>query len=310
MADRATWIDLLDPDEAELRRHVPRDLPPAALEQLLRPATPEGVARPTLQGHRDHVFGVLLVAVAVPAEDRLFYQEIGLVLTRERLVTVRKTPPGEAPFDPAPVRATCERKGRSTPGMVVYHLVDEVAERYLDLLDDVDAEIDELEDHVEEWPNEQTRARISRLRHDLLHVRRTLAPTRDSVRGVMDGRVDLEGRALFTRELFPADIEREFATVHDKLLRATEMLELERELLAAVRDYHQNKVTGEQNDVTKKLTAIASLLLFPTFIVGVYGQNFEHVPELGWRLGYAFSWAVIVVTTVLQLAFFRWRRWI
>ena len=310
MADAATWTDLLDPSEEELRRHVPRDLHAGALAQLLAPATREGAVRPTLQGHRDYVFGVLLVAVAVRDEDRLFYQEVGLVLTREQVVTVRKTPPGEEPFDSEPVRAACERREQVAPGMIVYHLVDEVAERYIDVLDDIDAEIDELENHVDDWPNERTRDRLSSLRRDLLQLRRTLAPTRDAVRGVMDGRVDLEGRALFTREVFPDEIEREFGSVYDKLLRATELLELARDLLAAVRDYHQSVITTEQNDVTKKLTVVASLLLLPTFIVGVYGQNFDHMPELHWRLGYVFSWAIVVLTTFLQLAFFRWRRWI
>ena len=60
----------------------------------------------------------------------------------------------------------------------------------------------------------------------------------------------------------------------------------------------------------KRLTAIASLVLIPTFLVGVYGQNFDHIPELHWGFGYAFSWALIVVTTVAQLAFFRWKKWI
>ena len=310
MSDQTTWIDLLDPGEEELRAHLPRDLHPGALDQLLRPATTDGAVRPTLQGHRDYVFGALLAAVAVPAEDRVFYQEIDLVLTRETVLTVRKTPPDEKAFDPTPVREVCERKGEHSPGMVVYHLVDEISERYLQLLDDLDDEIDELEDHVDDWPDSRIRARLSALRHDLLHLRRTLAPTRDAVRGVVDGRVDLEGRALFAREVFPREVEREFASVYDKLLRASESLDLARDLLAAVRDYHQNKITVEQNDVTKKLTVIASLLLFPTLIVGVYGQNFEHMPELRWELGYAFSWAVIAVTTLLQLAFFRWRRWI
>ena len=60
----------------------------------------------------------------------------------------------------------------------------------------------------------------------------------------------------------------------------------------------------------KKLAVVASLVLFPTFLVGVYGQNFEHMPELDWRLGYLFSWALIVLTTIAQLAFFRWKKWI
>ena len=96
----------------------------------------------------------------------------------------------------------------------------------------------------------------------------------------------------------------------EKLLRAHESLELARDLLAAVRDYHQATIANVQNDTVRRLTAIASLLLFPTFVVGVYGQNFEHMPELGWRLGYLFSWAVIVVGTIGQLVFFRRRGWL
>jgi magnesium transporter len=307
VADRPTWTDLLDPSADELREHLPRDMHRDGLEQLLRR---DAVVRPTLQGYRDYVFGALLVAVAVPEEDRVFYQEVDLVLTRDTVVTVRKTLPGERPYDPTPVQELCDRKNESAPGMIVYHLVDDIAERYLDLLNDLDSEIDELEEHVDDWAPTRTHTRLSQLRHDLLHLRRTLAPTRDAVRGIVDGRVDLEGRALFTREVFPDEIEREFRTVQDKLLRATESLELARDLLAAVRDYHQTKITSEQNDVTKKLTVIASLLLLPTFIVGVYGQNFDDMPELHWTLGYAFSWAVITAATILQLAFFRWRRWI
>ena len=310
MAGSANWIDLLDPTEEELRAHLPRDVHDADLERLLARSTAAAPIRPTLQGHGDHVFGAFLVAVAVPAEDRVFYQEIGLLLTRDAVVTVRKTPPGETPFDPTPVRETCDRRGRHTPGMVVYHLVDHIADGFLDLIDAIDDEIDELEENVDAWPNERTRARVSELRHDLLHVRRTLAPTRDAVRGVVDGRVDVEGRLPFSREVFPQEVEREFATVYDKLLRATEGLELARDLLAAARDYHQTKISIDQNDVVKKLTVIASLLLFPTFIVGVYGQNFEDLPELRWHLGYLFSWALIAATTLVQLAFFRWRRWI
>ena len=101
-----------------------------------------------------------------------------------------------------------------------------------------------------------------------------------------------------------------FSDVYDKLLRANESLDLSRDLIAGARDFHQSKVAQDQNEVVKRLTAIASLLLVPTFLVGVYGQNFDHMPELHWQYGYAFSWAVIIITTVAQLAFFRWKKWI
>lgn len=300
----ANWIDLVDPTAEELRKQAPTDLDPTALELLLAAPEHEDEPRPTIQSHGDYVFGVLLVAVAVPDEDEIFYQEVDLVIHKDSLLTVRKTPPGRHPceFDSI-VKAV---KPEDSPGMIAYRIVDEIAERYLDLVDALDEEIDQLEDKVEYQPAEKTRARISELRHDLLHIRRTLAPMRDAIRRVIDGSVDVE----LGEEVFPHDVEIAFNAAYDKLLRAFDGLELSRDLLASVRDYHQSKIANDQNEVMKVLTAIASLLLVPTFIVGLYGQNFVNIPELRWHWGYAFSWALILVTTVIQLWFFRRKRWI
>jgi magnesium transporter len=110
--------------------------------------------------------------------------------------------------------------------------------------------------------------------------------------------------------VFPREVERQFATTYDKLLRAAEGVEYARDLLAAARDYHQARVSIDQNEVVKRLTAIASILLVPTFIVGLYGQNFVHMPEYRWRLGYAWSWGLILATTLAQIVYFRRKRWL
>jgi magnesium transporter len=227
------------------------------------------------------------------------------VLTRDTLLTVRKTPERCHPFDIAPLREAV--KPTDSTGMIAYRLVDEIAERYLDLIDDLDAEIDELEDQVDRQDPEKTRERISQLRHDLLQIRRTLTPMRDAVRRVVDDVVDVtEGP-----EVFPHAAEAAFNGAYDKFLRATDGLDLSRDLLAGVRDYLQAKVANDQNEVMKTLTVIASLLLLPTFIVGLYGQNFQHdFPEIHWRFGYGYSWGLIVVTTLLQLWYFRRKGWI
>ncbi|HJQ74541.1 MAG TPA: CorA family divalent cation transporter, partial [Gaiellaceae bacterium] len=174
-----------------------------------------------------------------------------------------------------------------------------------DLVDALDEEIDELEDKVESQPPERTRARISALRHDLLHIRRTLSPMRDAVRRVIDGTVEVEQG----EEVFPHEVEVALNAAYDKFLRASDGLDLARDLLAGVRDYHQAKIANDQNEVMKRLTVIASLLLLPTFIVGLYGQNFVDIPELRWHLGYAYVWGLIVATTAFQLWWFRRKRW-
>ena len=301
----AKWLDLLDPTADELRTICPRELEESAIELLLQEPTHDDEPRPTLRGHGDYIFGLFILALAVPHEDTVYYQQIGLVITHDTLLTVRKTPAGgREPYDPQPVLAA--RKETDSAGMLVYRLVDDVAERYLDLVDDLDAEIDELEDKVEWQQAEITRDRISDLRHDLLHVRKTLAPMRDAVRRVVDDVVEVEeGEEVFTK-----DVEIAFGSAYDKLLRALDGLELSRDLLAGVRDFSQAKVSIDQNEVMKRLTVIAALLLVPTFIVGVYGQNFVKIPELKWHYGYAYSWGLIVVTTLLQLWFFRRKRWL
>jgi magnesium transporter len=191
--------------------------------------------------------------------------------------------------------------------MMFYRLVDDIAEHYLDLVDALDDEIDELEDTVETASSTETRNRLGELRHDLLHIRRTLAPTRDAVRQIVDNVIEVDGG----QEIFPHDVEIAFNSAYDKLLRAFDGLELSRDLLAGVRDFLQAKIANDQNEVVKKLTVIASLLLVPTFIVGLYGQNFQHhFPELHWRFGYAWSWGLIIVTTLLQLWYYRRKKWI
>jgi magnesium transporter len=301
----AEWIDLIDPSPDELQARLPKEVKESALALLLSPAQHADEPRPTLQGHGDYIFGIFLVAVVVPNEDRIFYQEIYVVLTHDVLLSVSKTPPGEHPYDPRPARESCRPDDNA--GMMLYRLVDDIAERYLDLVDDLDGEIDELEDGVETAPAAETRNRLGELRHDLLHIRRTLAPTRDAARRVVDNAVEVETG----QEVFPHEVEVAFNSVYDKLLRAFDGLELSRDLIASVRDYLQTKIANDQNEVTKKLTVIASMLLVPTFIVGLYGQNFRHhFPELGWQWGYAWSWGLIIVTTIAQLVFFRRKGWI
>jgi magnesium transporter len=310
-ATEPRWIDLVDPDENELRKHLPHDLYDSALRRLTARHDPENEPRPRVVSHGSYILGIFLVPVAVPDEDRVYYQEIDFVATREKLVSVSKTPPGETAFDPKPAKEACRPDDRV--GMFVAHLVENIAERYLDLVDDLDDEIDELEDKVGASPAKVVGHRLRELRRDLREIRRTLTPTRDAVHKVLDGRIELDhGKddKDDPEDLFPRDVEIAFSDAYDKLLRATEALESSRDSLGGVRDYLQGTIANDQNEVVKRLTVIASLLLVPTFIVGLYGQNFRDVPELHWGFGYWWSWGAIIVTTVAQLAFFRWKRWI
>jgi magnesium transporter len=278
----AQWTDLLDPTPEEIRAHAPRELAEQAVELLTSDREP----RPTLQDHGEYTVALFVRATVRREDDDVCFQQVGVVATREAVLTVRRTPSNGEPYEPGALAG-------ETGGEIVYRLLDDLAECYLDVVDDLDAEIDELEDQVDDQSAAMTRQRISVLRHDLLHIRSMLAPMRD-----------------ISRRLAAHELEIEYTAVYDKLLRAADGLELTRDLLAGVRDYAQSQVALEQNEVTKRLTVVASLLLAPTFIVGVYGQNFDHMPELHWGVGYAFSWGLIVVITLVQLWWFKRKRWI
>src|SRR4051794_11046249 len=294
------WIDLLDPDAEALARVLPENLHPMAVEHLLAPARHDDEPRPRLERQGDYLFGVLVVPVMLGQDGPVAFQELDVITNNSQLLTVRKSPPECPAFDISAVRQTALAL-HALPGGCLYELFDEIAEKYLSIVDRFNEEIDELEDEIEDRDSSALRADTGRLRHDILHVRRVLAPPRALARSVLDDRVDLPGDP----PLFPHDIEVRFADAYDKLLRATDGLDLSRDLLAGVRDYVQAKVSNDQNEVMKRLTVVASVLLVPTFIVGLYGQNFHHMPELGWAQGYGFSWFLIVASTVGQIVYFR-----
>lgn len=292
------WLDLLDPSRAELLSVLPTQVDPDVVEALATESDER--ARPVLEAHGAYLYGVLVSILAVPDEDMIVSREIGLVATPELLVTVRKTPATGPPWDPA-----CLTVARDAPvGELVHRVVDDVAESFLELVDVADSEIDELEDHIDDWPSHRVRHRLSSLRHDLLHARRLVGSTRTAVRRIVDRTLDLDQDGLF-----PEALEHGFADTYDTLFRAGEELDVARELLSSSRDYHQSVIAENQNEVVKTLTVIASLLLGPTLIVGFYGQNFVGAfNDFYWTVGV--STLLIVGSTALQLALFRWRRWI
>jgi magnesium transporter len=293
----AEWIDLLDPSAEELRAKLPRDVHEDAIQRLLAPTVHDDEPRPRFEGRHTYVFGILLAPLCEQGD--VHFREVDLIVTREVLVTVRKTPEGGAPIEldlPSDARA----------GGLAAAVVDQVAEAFLDAVDQLDSEVDTVDDGIDEWPAERVRRRLKALRHEILRVRRLLGPTREALHKVVDRRVDVEGA-----EALPHEVEIAFGDAYDKLLRAVDGLDLARDLLAGARDYHQAKIANDQNEVMKRLTAIASILLVPTFIVGLYGQNFQHhFPEIHWQYGYLWSWTLIVVATAAQVVYFRRKRWI
>jgi magnesium transporter len=299
----ARWIDLVDPTADELLASLPGNVDPEVVDVLAERAGEGAAPRSLIESHGAYVFGLLVAARPLPDEDRVVYLEIGLVATPTLLVTVRKSPrDGGGPFDPAALHPAVAEQAPA--GVLVHRLFDDVADTYLNAVETVHAEIEELEDGLDVWPSSRVRTRISLLRHELLDSRRMVSTLRAAVRRILDGRVEIGDHGLF-----PQPVEALFAETSETLVRVTEELDIARDLLAGVRDHHQSMIVESQGDVVKKLTVVASLVLVPSLIVGYYGQNFASAfDEPYWSIGV--SSLLILSSTVVQLALYRWRRWI
>ena len=296
------WIDLVDPTREDVLHAVAVPLDPDAVEMLAEVPGDGRSVRPLLEGHGSYVLAVLSHPQTRQGEGRVEYLELDVVATPTTIVTVRKTGPRGALAPVDGVAALIDAD--ASPGAVFQGVVDGAADAFLEVLDGLYEAIDDLEDDIEQLSGADIRRRIAALRNELLHARRASSATRGIARRVVDGRVDV-GRS----ELFPQEVEARFVDTYETLVRATEELDVARDLLGGVRDYYQAKIAEQQNEVAKKLTVIASLVLVPSFIVGFFGQNFaEAFRDVYWSIGV--SVGLILATTVVQLVLFRWRRWI
>ena len=151
------WIDLLDPTREELLAALPSGVDPDVLETLTAPPGNEHT-RPFLESHGAYVLGVLLDGQPLTNDNRIVYCEVDVVATPDLLVTIRKTPEAGTPWHPGPLEIAVAR-GVSV-GELLYRLVDDVAASFLDVVVALDAQIDELEDHIDDWPSETVRRRL------------------------------------------------------------------------------------------------------------------------------------------------------
>lgn len=294
------WIDLVAPTAQELAQALPAGVDPWVVDVI---GTPAGAAavRPTLEPHGSYVYGHLVTPVVVEGEQ-LEFEELGLVATPDLIVTVSHPTGTQPPGARSPLHAVEHRA--TDIGHALHLLFEQIAGDFLSATDGLFERIDKAEDLANTGSADDVPARLSSIRHDVIHLRRHVSGLRNAIRRIVDGRTDVAAETLF-----PPDLERLFAGTSDALQRTAEELDIARELLAGLRDHHQANVMEAQNEVVKKLTVIASLVLVPSLVTGFFGQNFEPDFASGWwRLWVAI--ALIIAATVAQLAVFRWRRWI
>ncbi|MEX1047480.1 MAG: CorA family divalent cation transporter [Actinomycetota bacterium] len=298
----AVWVDVVDPDPAtltELKRIVP------ALAEI---DTGERGRPPKVKVVEDAAF-VRAYATRVAGDSHLEFQEIRAVAEDNRLVTVRFG----SGFDLSEVvRAWAKRADRGSEGgiFVLSLLLEWLVEDYFDIIDWFEERADAIDARVFDTgsPERSRRRRenaedqrIRALERDIHALRGELSVFRRHILPFGELRELLQGRVASSSEQLTMD----FRDIGDSIIRAVELLDNVRDQVTSSFEAVLAQVSNQLNVVMKKLTAWAAILLVPTLIAGIYGMNFEHMPELAWQQGYPFALGTIVGSSLLLYLYFK-----
>lgn len=287
---RFVWIGLHEPSEELMAVMQQRfGLHPLAVEDAQR-----AHQRPKIEVYDDMVFMVLRTAQL--KDKKIIYGETHVFAGPGYVMTVRHGPSSSYGH----VRARCEREPkmlRHGEDYVLYAIMDFVADNFFPIVDEIADELSEIEEHIEDHCF--TAAEIDRL----YHLRRELATFRRTVSPMLEVCTRLERYDL---PMIDAEVRPYYRDVHDHVRLVNESIDNLREAMASAFDAAMMLSAASQNDVTKKLAAWAAMLAVPTAVAGLYGMNFENMPELKWEYGYPAVLAFIV--GICGLLFWRFRK--
>jgi magnesium transporter len=281
------WLGAHEPTAEEFD-HVRRefDLHELAVEDAVK-----AHQRPKLEAYGETLFVVLKTVRYVDEAEEIRTGQIMLFVNPTFVITVRH---GEG-SDLHPVREAVEQRPdllRCGPGAILHAVIDRVVDDYEPVVHGLETDIQQVEQQVFADDAANPAQRIYALEREVLEFQRAVAP--------LDAPVDRLARGQF--DLISPELRSYFRDVHDHVLRVSSRVEGFRALLSSALQANLTQVTVRQNADMRRISAWVAILAVPTMIAGIYGMNFEHIPELGWRYGYP---AVLVVIAVACLVLYR-----
>jgi magnesium transporter len=290
------WVALADPTQEELAEmQAEFDLHELAVEDARH-----GHQRPKIEEYGDSLFVVLHTVEFTPT-DEIKIGEIDIFVGRNYVLSVRSRT--ERGFKE--VRARAERDPellKHGSGYVLYALMDAVVDRYFPVLDAIESELERVEEHLFQEgasPRENIEA-LYYVKQQLTTLRHATGPAQEHSGKLFGGRVPFACHGL----------TEYFRDVYDHLARINQAIDAARETTNTAIQVALAMVNMGHGEITKSLAAYAALVAVPTMIAGVYGMNFEHMPELHWRFGYPLSIAAMVGIDAFLFLRFRKAGWI
>jgi magnesium transporter len=267
-------------------------LHPLTLEDILNCGQ-----RPKVEDYKDNDF-IVIKSLRLSA-DQLEVEQISLFVGNHYVLTFQEIP-GDS-FEPVRERI---RRGRGQIRNVgcdylAYALIDALIDEFFPVLERYGERLEDLEEELIAAPQSETLQTIYRMKRDLLNLRRVAWPERELISRLL--REDADA--------FSAETKVYLRDCYDHLAQVIDIIETFRELAAGMIDIYLSSLSNRMNEVMKVLTVISTIFIPLTFIAGVYGMNFDHMPELHWRYGYPFSLALMTVVAVGLLFYFRRKKW-
>jgi len=286
-----TWIGLYEPTEEEfdsIRREF--DLHELAVEDAIK-----AHQRPKLEAYDDMLFVVLKTARYIDPSEVVEFGEILVFLGEDYIITVRH---GEG-SGLHEVRERLERDPEQLargPGAVLHAIMDRVVDDYAPALRGLEVDVDQIEEEVFSSQRTNPAERIYHLKREVIEFIRATAPLIHPLDRLAGGHY---------AQVQP-EVTTYFRDVNDHILRVHETLEGMRDLLTSVLDANLAQVGVRQNEDVRKISAWVAILAVPTAVAGIYGMNFEHMPELTWTWGYPA--ALVFMASVCSILYWRFKR--
>jgi magnesium transporter len=254
--------------------------------------------RPKTEEFDDYLFLTLKMLHRIEGRT-IEYEQISFVLGSDYLITFQEKEGDLFDGFRERIRLDQGRVRKKQADYLLYRLVDIIVENYYNVLDKVGEIVEDIEDTVYENPTNRTFYKIQAIKKELIFLRKALYPLRDALSKIV------KGESEFIRE----ENLRFYSDVYDHVVHIIDSLETFKDLTSSLLDIHINAMNTRMNEVMKVLTVISTIFMPLTFIVGVYGMNFDNMPELHWNLGYYGVWGIMAMMVIAMLGFFKYKKW-
>jgi len=290
------WIDLEDPTVKEAGvLEDPFHFHPLAIEDCL-----SEVHHPKIDDYEDYIFTIVHGIRFDAPTDQFITRELDIFLGRNFLITHHRGPMRSITSAQEQCGKNLQAAMPKGPDFLLHQILDQMFEHYFPNLDAIEDKIQLVQVEVFENPTRETLDRIFVLKRDAMHLRRICTPQREIVHRLSRGefRVINAKAAVYFRDIY------------DNLYRIVDASYSYQDMIQGTLDAYLTATSNRLNETMKRLTVISALLMPLTVVTGIYGMNFEHMPELGWRYGYLFVVLLMAGLSGGLVFWFKKKEWI